>query len=171
MTTHIPTGPASFGDSDDHGPGPGDLDGPGAGAGVGGDVGGGVVGLSDAALEVMCTDAVLAGRAMSSAVYLAGLLAAGELETAGTPRKLPADMWPEVDPAVVQAIWDRAAATAWRAAQFAQAPWPHRETLAALQARFAEAGFHAMGGVAGRARELAVRSRHPVDGEIGRSHE
>ena len=128
-------------------------------------------GAPDAGFEAMRTDAVLTGRAVSSGQYLAGLLAAGQLETAGTPRKLPADQWPDVDPVVVQEIWDRACVVAWRAAQFAGSAWLHREGLQDLQARLEEAGFSAMAGSVARSRELALRSRHPGDGEIARSHE
>jgi hypothetical protein len=125
-----------------------------------------------AAFEVMRTDAVLAGRVMSSGQYVAGLLAAALVDTAGGPRKLPADLWPDVDPVVVQEIWDRACVVAWRASQFAGAAWPHRETLAALKAQLEETGFHAMAGLVGRSREVVVRSRpvHPVDGEGAGGH-
>lgn len=125
---------------------------------------------TDAGFEVMRSDAVLAGRAMSSGEYLAGVLAAAEVDTVGSVRKLPADTWPDVDPLVVQEIWDRACVVAWRAAQYAGSGWLHRETLAAAQERLAAAGFHAMAGLVARSRELAVRSRHPADGEIAREH-
>lgn len=124
----------------------------------------------DAAFEVVRADAVLAGRAMSSGEYLAGVLAAAELHAAGTVRKLPADMWPDVDPMVVQQIVDWACVVTWRAAQYAGSGWLHRDTFEAAQRQLAEAGFHAMAGLVGRSRELAVRSRHPGDGEIAREH-
>jgi hypothetical protein len=125
-----------------------------------------------ASFEVMQVDAVSAGRVMSSGAYLAGLLAAAQVDTAGTPRKLPADLWPEVDPVVVQEIWDRACVVAWRAAQYAGSAWLHRETLAGLQTQLEEAGHVAMAGLVGRSREVVVRSGlvHPADGEVGRGH-
>ncbi len=129
-------------------------------------------GFDEAAFEVMRTDAVLTGRAMSSGEYLAGILAAAELDTAGTVRKLPMDLWPDEDPAVVQAVWDRAVVVAWRAAQIALTPWLHRDRLQDLQAALTEAGFHAMGGSVARSRRLVVRAEveHPVDGEEPREH-
>lgn len=127
------------------------------------------------AFEAMRRDAVLAGRAMSSGQYLAGLLAAAELETVGTPLKLPADMWPDVDPAVVQEIWDRACVVAWRAAQFAGAS-PSRanaERLRDLQDRYREVAYTAMGGLVGRSRGLVERAAlaHPADRQAAREHE
>ena len=117
-------------------------------------------------------DAVLAGRAMSSGEFLAGVLAAGELDTAGAARKLPADLWPDVDPVVVQEIWDRAVTVAWRAAQFAGSGWLYRDRLQDVQARLTEAGFHAMGGMVARSLGLVAPSElvHPVEGEMGREH-
>jgi hypothetical protein len=125
-----------------------------------------------AEFEVMRADAVLAGRVMSSGQYLAGLLAAAVVDTVGSPRKLPAELWPDVDPVVVQEIWDRACVVAWRASQFAGSAWQHRETLGAAQAQLVEAGHVAMAGLVGRSREVVLRSRpaHPVDGEAGREH-
>ncbi|MFG2970881.1 hypothetical protein ACGFZS_47195 [Streptomyces sp. NPDC048288] len=129
-------------------------------------------GVDDAGFAGMRTDAVLTGRAMSSAEYLAGLLAAAEVDTAGTPRKLPVDEWPGVDPVVVQEIWDRACAVATRASQFAAAPWLHRDRLQALQGQLTEAGFHAMAGAVGRSARLVNGSGggHPADGAIAREH-
>ncbi|MFG2359339.1 hypothetical protein [Streptomyces sp. NPDC048521] len=129
----------------------------------------------EAAFAVMSADAVLTGRVMmtgqavSSAEFWAGLLAAALVDTAGSPRKLPADMWPEQDPVVVQEIWDRAAVVVSRAAQFAASPWLHRDRLQGLQERLAEAGFHAMAGSVQRSLRLVV-SGHPADSEIGREH-
>ena len=115
-------------------------------------------------------DEVLAARARSSAEYLAGLLAAGQLETAGAARKLPADSWPDVDPVVVQEIWDRACATAWQASRVAASPWLYRDRLQGLQEALSEAGFHAMAGQVERSRGVVLRSRHPADSEIAREH-
>ncbi|CAL9668796.1 hypothetical protein SUDANB145_07305 (plasmid) [Streptomyces sp. enrichment culture] len=132
--------------------------------------GAGGEGVGDAGFETMRTDAVLTGRAMSSGAYLAGLLLAAQVDTAGTVRKLPVDCWPDVDPVVVQEIWDRACAVVYRAAQFAQAPRLHGDRLQDLQGRLAEAGFHAMAGSVGRSRRLVARS-HPADGEIVRERD
>jgi hypothetical protein len=63
-----------------------------------------------AGFEVLRADAVLVGRAASAGMFLAGLIADGQLATVGSPDKLPADLFPDVDPAVVDAIWKRALA-------------------------------------------------------------
>jgi hypothetical protein len=129
----------------------------------------------EAAFAVLSADAVLTGRAMmtgqamSSAEFWAGLLAAALVDTAGSPRKLPADMWPDQDPVVVQEIWDRACVVASRAAQFAASPWLHRDRLQGLQERLTEAGFHAMAGSVGRSLGLVARV-HPADSESGWEH-
>lgn len=115
-------------------------------------------------------DFVCAGRNISTAQYIAGLLNAGELESAGTPRKLPQDLWPDVDQAVVQEIWNRAAATGWRAAQYAAAPRFYRDELTRLQGELAGAGFEAMGPGVGRSLRL-VSAAHPADDEVGGTRE
>ena len=132
----------------------------------------------EAAFTVLSTDAVLTGRAMSSgaamssAEFWAGLLVAALVDTAGSPTRLPADMWPDQDPVVVQEVWDRACVVAVRAAQFASSPWLHRDRLQGLQERLTEAGFHAMAGSVGRSVRLVapVREGLAADSEIGREH-
>jgi hypothetical protein len=117
-------------------------------------------------------DFVLAGRAVSTGAHIAGLIAAAQLDTVGTPRKLPADLFPGVDPAVVQEIWDRAMVVGVRAGQLMTAPRFNRDKLARLQGQLQEAGFLAMGGMAGRSRVVAERAPewHPADDEDGREH-
>ena len=125
-----------------------------------------------AEFEVMRTDAVLTGRAMSSAEFLAGLIAAAELDTVGSPRKLPVDLFPDVDPLVVQRVWERALVVGVRAGRLMGAPRFHRDQLARLQGELREAGHHAMGGLVGRSVSAVERAPewHPVDGEDGREH-
>jgi hypothetical protein len=114
-------------------------------------------------------DFVCGGRNTSTAQHIAGLLNAGQLETVGTPRKLPMDLFPDVDPAVVQEIWDRACVVAWRAAQYAAAPRFYRDQLARLQGQLREAGFEAMGAMVGRSLRIASVP-HPADDEDAREH-
>jgi hypothetical protein len=131
-----------------------------------------------AAFEVLSTDAVLTGRvmssgqAMSSGEFWAGLLAAALVDTAGSPRKLPRDMWPDEDPVVVQEIWDRACAVVSRAAVFASSPWLYRDRLQSVQEALTQAGFHAMAGSVHRSVRLAAREgrSHPADGDEARGH-
>ncbi|MFF7190582.1 hypothetical protein ACFZAR_36430 [Streptomyces sp. NPDC008222] len=125
----------------------------------------------DAGFEVMRADAVLTGRAMSSGQFLAGLIARGELETVGTPSKLPQDLFPGVDPVVVQEVWDRALAVGVNAGRAYWAPRLHPEELESVRGVLADAGFHAMGGAVGRSQRVVERARvHPGDGEIAREH-
>ena len=124
-----------------------------------------------AAFQRMQEDSVLTGRAMSSGQYLAGLIVRGELETVGTPDKLPADLFPEADPVVVQTVWDRALAVGVHAGRAYWAPRLHPDELEATRAALTDAGFHAMGGAVGRSKGLVERARmHPGDGEIAREH-
>jgi hypothetical protein len=117
-------------------------------------------------------DFVLAGRAVSTGAHIAGLIAAAQLDTVGTPRKLPADLFPGVDPAVVQEIWDRALVVGVRAGQLMTAPRFNRDRLARLQGELVDAGHAAMGGMVGRSLSVAERAPewHPADGEDGREH-
>jgi hypothetical protein len=126
----------------------------------------------DAGFEVMRSDAVLTGRAMSSAEFLAGLIAAAELDTVGSPRKLPTDLFPDLDPVAVQRVWERALVVGVRAGRLMGAPRFHRDQLARLRGELMEAGHVAMGGLVGRSLSAVERAPewHPVDGETGREH-
>lgn len=117
-------------------------------------------------------DFVLAGRAVSAGAHIAGLIAAGQLDTAGTPGKLPADMWPDEDPVLVQAIWDRALVVGVRAGQLMGAPRFNRDKLTRLQGQLVEAGHVAMGGMVARSLSAVERAPepHPADGEDARDH-
>ncbi|MGW4270778.1 hypothetical protein ACWEGQ_00070 [Streptomyces seoulensis] len=120
--------------------------------------------------EVMRTDAVLAGRAMSSGQFLAGLIAHAELETVGRPDRLAVDLFPGVDPVVVQEIWDRALAVGLHAGRRAGAARFYRDELDRVAGLLAEAGFVAMAGLVSRSRRLVAPEVHPSDGEDGRGH-
>ncbi|MFD8777487.1 hypothetical protein [Streptomyces sp. NPDC059916] len=121
--------------------------------------------------EQVQTDMVLAGRTAATGQYLAGLIAAAQLDTVGTPRKLARDLFPGVDPVVVQEIWDRSAAVHFRAGQMAGAPRFNRDKLARLQQQLTEAGDAAMGGRVQKALAIAVQT-HPADEESeGRAHD
>ncbi|MFE9812373.1 hypothetical protein [Streptomyces sp. NPDC005548] len=117
-------------------------------------------------------DFVLTGRAMSAGVYLAGLVTEGLMADVGTPRDLPTDLWPDVDPVVVQAIFNRGAATGFHAAQVVANPERRREERAQLHDRFRRAGFEAMGAMGSRSLRLVSPEpvQHPADGESARGH-
>ena len=127
-------------------------------------------GAEAAAYQAVAFDSVSTGRNMGAGAHIAGLLTAAQVATAPTPAALLKDLWPEVDPAMVQAIYDRGVEVGWRGAQYYAAPRLHGEELARVQAECEAAGHEAMRGMVARSRVLAARSRHPGDGEIAREH-
>lgn len=120
----------------------------------------------------MRADAVLCGRAMSSGEFLAGLLLAAQVATVVRPDKLPADLFPDDDPAVVQKVWQRALAVGWYAGRLDASPDLYRERLQVLQGQLTDAAFHAMAGSVGRSLQLVApeMGAHPADGEGPRGH-
>lgn len=121
-----------------------------------------------ATLEVLRADAVYVGRASSSGEFLAGLIVNGQLHTAGRPERLPADLFPEVDPEVVQRIWDRALAVGLYAGRVSAAPRLYRDQMARHAAELEAVGWEAMGRAVDRSRRLvAPELTHPADGESG----
>jgi hypothetical protein len=123
-------------------------------------------GADQAAVDVAYADGVLSGRVMSAGVFLAGLIAKGELETVGRPEKLPADLFPHVDPAVVEAIWQRGLAVGLHAGRVSASPRLYRDQMARVQGQFEEIGYRAMARLVGRSRRLV--DPHPADGETAR---
>jgi hypothetical protein len=125
-----------------------------------------------AAFDVMQRDAVLTGRAMSSGEFLAGLIANAQLQTAGRPDKLAADLFPGVDPVVVQRIWDRALAVGLHAGRMHATPRLYRDEMERIAGVFEAAGHVAMAGSVARSRRLVAPEVgvHPADGEGRRGH-
>jgi hypothetical protein len=122
-----------------------------------------------ASSEVLRADGVFVGRAYSAGMFLAGLIADGQLATVGSPSKLPADLFPDVDPEVVDAIWKRALAVGLHAGRVSAAPRLHRDQLDRIAGQFAEVGYVAMGRSVARSRALvAPELKHPADSEAGR---
>lgn len=122
---------------------------------------------ASAAWEVARQDAMLCGRASSSGEFLAGLILNGQLETVGRPDRLPADLFPHVDPAVVQAIWDRALAVGLHAGRVSASPRLYRDQMLRVQGELEAVGFEAMARLVGRSRRLVAS--HPADGETARA--
>jgi hypothetical protein len=125
-----------------------------------------------AAAAVSTADLLLVGRHVSTGGYLAGLMAAAELDTAGRADRLPRDLFPEGDPELVQAVWDRACAVAWRAAERYFTARQDPAVLARLRAELEEAGYAAMSGMVARSLSV-VRTAglaHPADGPGEREH-
>ncbi|MFJ4887753.1 hypothetical protein [Streptomyces sp. NPDC088731] len=109
-------------------------------------------------------DQALASRCQSSGDYLAGLLAAGTLEAAGTPKKLPELLFPDYDPAIVRAVWEAALPVGFRAGKLAGQPRWTPDALTRLRAALADAGYEAMGALAARSASVHP-PRHPADDE------
>ncbi|MYW49621.1 hypothetical protein [Streptomyces sp. SID161] len=129
----------------------------------------------EAEFRAMRTDAVLAGRAVSSAQFLAGLVATGQLETVGRPERLARDLFPEfpdLDPAALQAVWDRALAVGFHAGRLSAAPRLFRDQMDRVAGVFEAAGFNAMAGSVRRSRALVapVVEGLAADAEMGREH-
>jgi hypothetical protein len=115
------------------------------------------------------TDTELAARCATSGEWLAGIIAAGMLDTLARPAQLPGDLFPHIPEEHVTAVWNRALAVGLRAAQLAQAPRFNRDTLARLQGVLAEVGHAAMAGlVAQTVRAVPPAPEHPADTEIAR---
>lgn len=122
-----------------------------------------------AGFETSRTDLVLTGRATLTAEYLRGLIVAGQLAAAGTPRKLPQEVFPEEDPVVVQEVFDRGVAVGFHMARFARNPYLYRDQLERLRRELGEAAYAAMAGALGPVLATAVPA-HPADGESDRGH-
>lgn len=122
------------------------------------------------AFRVVSADAVLAGRAMSSGEFLAGLIASALLEKVGRPEKLPTVLFPDVDPRVVQEIWQLALAVGLHAGRRSSNARLYRDELDRVQGALRDAGFHAMAGLVSRSRRLVAPEGHPVDVEQPGGH-
>lgn len=122
--------------------------------------------------DVAHVDAVLDARNAAAAVRLAGIIADAQLDTAGSPRKLPMDLFPEFPPEMVQAVWDRALVVGVRAGQLLGAPRFYRDKLARLQGELADAAYAAMARSSGAVLSgpAAFPELHAVDDEEARGH-
>lgn len=122
--------------------------------------------------ETARTDLMCAGMATSSGQFLAGLMADGMLDAVGRPEKLTRYLFPDVDSAVVDEIFNLGAAAGFRAGKVAANPAFRRDELEAHRAALSELGFHAMAGRVARSAGIASRAagEHPADGESARDH-
>ncbi|MFJ2279188.1 hypothetical protein ACIOEZ_34130 [Streptomyces sp. NPDC087866] len=109
-------------------------------------------------------DQVLAERCQSAGDYLAGILAAGALDTAGQPAKLPELLFPHIEPWIVRQVWDAALAVGWRGGLIAARPQWAPDNLDHARATLQAAGFEAMGRLTARSASLHP-PRHPADTE------
>lgn len=124
------------------------------------------------AAETARVDAVLDARNTAAAVRLAGIIADAQLDTAGSPRKLPMDLFPEFPPEMVQAVWERALVVGVRAGQLLGAPRFYRDKLHRLQGELADAAYASMArsSDAVLSGPAAFPELHAVDDEEARGH-
>lgn len=120
---------------------------------------------AETGVDVAVADGVLSGQLMSAAVFLAGLLANGLLETVGRPEKLPQDLFPSA-PEVAREAFQLGVAAGLHAGRVSAAPRLYRDQLARTQAALEAVGFEAMARSVGRSRRLVAP--HPADGETAR---
>lgn len=114
--------------------------------------------------DVAVVDTLLAARARTTADVLAGLIATGMLQHVARPDRLPALLWPHVDPGTVQEVWDAALAVGYDAGtRRSRSRWDTDHLDAARDALHA-AGYEAMGNLATGA-AFAAPSRQPAPGE------
>ncbi|MFE6126697.1 hypothetical protein ACFQ6Q_00270 [Streptomyces sp. NPDC056437] len=124
------------------------------------------------------TDQTLTDTCESSGAFLAGLIAAGMLDHVGTPKLLPTLLFPEfpnADPALIQAVWDRALPVGFRCGQLAAYPKWTPEGLDRMRQALREAGYEGMGRLAGRsANTIRPRTQtgvHPADTDHPHTHD
>ena len=119
--------------------------------------------------DTTAVDQQLLERAQSHGEYLAGLIAAGTLDTVGRPDKLPTALFPDVDPWIVDDIWKRALAVGvWVGKAMARPQWD-QAALDRLRTALAEAGYEGMARTA--ARTAAVHPRRPLPPSGTRSND
>lgn len=115
--------------------------------------------------SVVVADALLTERAQSSAEFLAGIIAAGMLDTLARPAQLPMDLFPDVPAQIVTAIWNRALTVGYRAGHVVAKPRWTPDGLRRLQAALDAAGYEQMGRLADRSANTLRAGVHPADGE------
>lgn len=116
--------------------------------------------------DTAAVDQALAGRAVTSATMLTGILAAAMLETAGHVDRLPTLLWPDIPQETVAEIWAHATAVGYRAGRITSASRWHPEELDAAQRALEDAGYTAMATqvtvTASHGRSLGT---HPADAD------
>ncbi|MFF8610820.1 hypothetical protein ACF06X_33480 [Streptomyces sp. NPDC015346] len=113
-------------------------------------------------------DQALAERCAASGEHLAGLLAHAMLDVAGQPEKLPALLFPDLDPQVVERVWNTALPVGFRLGRLVDRPRWTPDALRRLQTALDDAGYEAMGHLA--ARSARTLDPHPADNNTPRGH-
>jgi hypothetical protein len=112
-------------------------------------------------------DQALAARATSHGEYLAGLIAHAELDTVGQPDKLPALLFPDLDPDTVDRVWKQALVVGYRLGRIVERPQWDADGLRRLRAELAAAGYRQMASQAARSAAVV----HPADTSTPKDHE
>ncbi|MFD3516305.1 hypothetical protein [Streptomyces sp. NPDC058657] len=121
------------------------------------------VGPGGTSTSIADTDSVLAERCGSAGEYLAGLLAAAQLDTVARPNQLPEDLFSHLDPWDVRQVWDRALAVGYRAGKMASNPQWTTEGLDRMRRALADAGYGQMATQAARSHRTTTPRTHPAD--------
>lgn len=108
-------------------------------------------------------DEHLAGVCEDHGQYLAGLIAAGMLEHAGVPAKLPELLCPDDDPEVVRRIWQAALPIGVNLGRYLYQPRSTREGFNRLRAALADASYKSMARLAHRTANTTAPAPHPAD--------
>ncbi|GAA2770169.1 hypothetical protein [Streptomyces showdoensis] len=107
-------------------------------------------------------DQALTARAVSSAQFLAGVLAAAELDVVGQPDKLPELLFPDLDAEAVRRVWNTALTVGYRLRKLAEQPRWDDAALRRLRGSLTEAGYTGMGQLA----ERSLNTLHPADTDV-----
>ncbi|MFJ7990298.1 hypothetical protein [Streptomyces sp. NPDC096351] len=111
-------------------------------------------------------DQALADRAATSGEYLAGILAAAMLDAVGQPEKLPALLCPDLDPEVVERVWNLAIPVGFRMGRLVECAQRDVPAIRRYQAALADAGYRAMAAQTAR----SIATVHPADTDPARPH-
>ncbi|MFF6844685.1 hypothetical protein ACFY8X_38845 [Streptomyces tanashiensis] len=111
-------------------------------------------------------DQALAARAASSGEYLAGILAAAMLDAVGQPDKLPALLCPDLDPDVVERVWNLVLPVGFRMGRLVGNMQWDAAGIRRLRAELDDAGYKAMATRTSR----SLATVHPADTETVRDH-
>lgn len=95
-------------------------------------------------------DQALTERCVTSGEVIAGHIAAGMLDHASRPAKLPELLFPDDDPDTVDRVWKLAVAVGYRAGKHAARPEWTAEGIARLKAALYDAGYQGMARLAVR---------------------
>ncbi|MEU9014217.1 hypothetical protein AB0D12_31500 [Streptomyces sp. NPDC048479] len=108
-------------------------------------------------------DRELADMCQTAGDHLAGLIAQGMLHTVGRPDRLPELLWPDADPELVRAIWERALPVGVVVGKSLARPRWTPEGFDRLRTALREAGYQGMA----RHADRTARLHHPADHEHG----